>query len=187
MSSAHGAEAKSDTPWMIGSALVFGPLFIWLVSPTAKSKAHDVHEKALPKSKSSGHGEAPVPAPSVESATEAPSGESTETVTDDEGTAASNAEVAESINKAVDEDSPKEAAAPSEAIPVKGETKSHDEADSGEYKAKAATSETGPEQDKTVGDKKTDETPSDVGEARAKSTGGKSPKESDKEDQSKGQ
>lgn len=52
--------------------------FIWLVSPTAKSKAHDAHEKALPKSKSSGHGEAPVPAPSVESATEAPSSESTE-------------------------------------------------------------------------------------------------------------
>ncbi|KAH6912758.1 hypothetical protein BKA70DRAFT_774315 [Coprinopsis sp. MPI-PUGE-AT-0042] len=46
---AHGAS-KSDTPWMVGSALVFGPLFLYLVSPSARKHTGAVHhdEKEYP-------------------------------------------------------------------------------------------------------------------------------------------
>ncbi|KAI9573691.1 hypothetical protein HD554DRAFT_919957 [Boletus coccyginus] len=35
----HGSTS-SDRPWIIGSALVFGPLFLYLVSPSARKGSH---------------------------------------------------------------------------------------------------------------------------------------------------
>ncbi|KAF9452951.1 hypothetical protein P691DRAFT_659771 [Macrolepiota fuliginosa MF-IS2] len=42
----HGAQPKkSDLPWIVGATLVFGPLFLYLVSPSARKSqhAHAVH------------------------------------------------------------------------------------------------------------------------------------------------
>jgi len=42
----HGAQPKkSDLPWLVGATLVFGPLFLYLVSPSARKSqhAHAVH------------------------------------------------------------------------------------------------------------------------------------------------
>ncbi|RXW25390.1 hypothetical protein EST38_g486 [Candolleomyces aberdarensis] len=45
-SSAEGAASKkSDTPWIVGSALVFGPAFLYLVSPSARKSAPAHHDK----------------------------------------------------------------------------------------------------------------------------------------------
>ncbi|KAF5341998.1 hypothetical protein D9611_001442 [Ephemerocybe angulata] len=44
--SSEGTVKKSDTPWLVGSALIFGPAFLYLVSPSGrKSVAHaQVHD-----------------------------------------------------------------------------------------------------------------------------------------------
>ncbi|KAK7469010.1 hypothetical protein VKT23_003506 [Stygiomarasmius scandens] len=83
-SSAESTTKKSsDMPWIIGSALVFAPAFLYLVSPASRKTAphaqhHDKHEK---------HEEhAPV------------------TMKDDEG---KEADVTESMKKAESEDVPK--------------------------------------------------------------------------------
>ncbi|KXN92852.1 hypothetical protein AN958_06957 [Leucoagaricus sp. SymC.cos] len=42
----HGAQPqKSDMPWVVGAAVVFGPMFLYLVSPSARKsqKEHAVH------------------------------------------------------------------------------------------------------------------------------------------------
>ncbi|KAF8964231.1 hypothetical protein BDZ97DRAFT_919962 [Flammula alnicola] len=44
-STSHGAEAKSsDTPWIVGSALLFGPAFLYLVSPSGRKSIPHVHD-----------------------------------------------------------------------------------------------------------------------------------------------
>ncbi|KAJ3508926.1 hypothetical protein NLJ89_g5491 [Agrocybe chaxingu] len=43
MSSSHAPATKSDKPWIIGSLLVFGPAFLYLVSPSARKDTHHVH------------------------------------------------------------------------------------------------------------------------------------------------
>ncbi|RPD77579.1 hypothetical protein L226DRAFT_568624 [Lentinus tigrinus ALCF2SS1-7] len=40
----HVAKESSDMPWIIGSALVFGPVIAYLLTPTAKSKASHAAE-----------------------------------------------------------------------------------------------------------------------------------------------
>ncbi|KAG2010277.1 hypothetical protein CC2G_013115 [Coprinopsis cinerea AmutBmut pab1-1] len=62
-SEAHTPATKSDTPWIIGSALIFGPIIAYLVSPSARKNTHAVHndKKEYPglkkKSETAGSGE----------------------------------------------------------------------------------------------------------------------------------
>ncbi|PPR05421.1 hypothetical protein CVT24_008034 [Panaeolus cyanescens] len=107
-SASHGPTKSSDTPWIVGSLLVFGPMLLYLVSPSArKSQAeHAVHHDkrefpTLHKDVSEAkdvHAPAPVdsqPAPEI--------------MTDDEGTAV---DVSSSIELAEASDSPKDSQSP---------------------------------------------------------------------------
>ncbi|KAF4617507.1 hypothetical protein D9613_005753 [Agrocybe pediades] len=105
-SSHAGAKTKSDTPWLVASALVFGPAFLYLVSPSARKKEHlphnDKHDfpnlqtktSSTPESKS-----APV-----------------ELMKDSEGT---EANVASSIELAQTTDSPNEQQSPEKAAEIR--------------------------------------------------------------------
>jgi len=90
-STSLGGAAKatsSDTPWIIGSALIFGPALLWCLAPPSDSPHHAHPNQSKPKHSESG----------IESTTK-----------DDEGTAISAAEVETSINAAIDADTPKNA------------------------------------------------------------------------------
>jgi len=99
-SSTHGASnsGSGDTPWLIGSALVFVPTIVYLFSPSARSDSHkaadhDAHAKSAPKTP-------PPPEPT----------ESEVTIVDAEGTEVPVEEVKDSLTQAVMQDAPKEAA-----------------------------------------------------------------------------
>ncbi|KIK99633.1 hypothetical protein PAXRUDRAFT_822551 [Paxillus rubicundulus Ve08.2h10] len=98
----HGSEGN-DTPWMIGSALVFGPLFLYLVSPSARKTPHAGHGHEDHRDMHSQH-EGSQPA------------QETPSMTDDEGTEVSGAEVKESMEKGFEVDSPRSAQAYEEAV-----------------------------------------------------------------------
>ncbi|KAF9046387.1 hypothetical protein BJ165DRAFT_1471167 [Panaeolus papilionaceus] len=90
-SASHGPTKSSDTPWIVGSLLVFGPMFLYLVSPSARKSqaAHTVHHDkreypTLHKEVSETHA-----APPAEPASKQPA---PEIMTDDEGTPANVAE-----------------------------------------------------------------------------------------------
>ncbi|KAI0087041.1 hypothetical protein BDY19DRAFT_995461 [Irpex rosettiformis] len=109
-SGSHGSQG-SDQAWIIGSALVFGPAALYLLSPSANKKAHKAYQASLPKKRVSHPEDAPVPTtppPQIHTPVE-PVPKAASVVTDDEGTPASSEEVTESINKSIEEDSPKEA------------------------------------------------------------------------------
>ncbi|GBE83044.1 hypothetical protein BKA93DRAFT_822505 [Sparassis latifolia] len=89
MSTAQHSEPGSDKPWIIGSALFFGPLALWLLIPTVK-KADDSSHGHNPS-----HGHVP-------SKTLVP-------VKDDEGTEVAAAEVQTTMQDAFNTDSPKDA------------------------------------------------------------------------------
>ncbi|KAF8443041.1 hypothetical protein L210DRAFT_3759403 [Boletus edulis BED1] len=91
----HGSTS-SDKPWIIGSALVFGPLFLYFVSPSARkgSHGHDIHSHNHHEDKQ---------AQQIESHRE----EDVKPMVDDEGTEISGQEVKESMEKAFEADSPK--------------------------------------------------------------------------------
>ncbi|TCD61209.1 hypothetical protein EIP91_008777 [Steccherinum ochraceum] len=93
-SSTHGAQT-SDRPWIIGSALIFGPAAVYLLSPPAKAKAHDAQQHSLPK-------KVTPPSTHIPATPDVP-------VTDDEGTEVPATEVQSSVQAAVEEDSPKDA------------------------------------------------------------------------------
>ncbi|KAI0693213.1 hypothetical protein BC835DRAFT_1089329 [Cytidiella melzeri] len=182
-SSSHGTQG-SDRIWIIGSALIFGPAAAYLLSPSAQSKAHDAQQHSLPKHKASEPENAPVPAtpPPQEHAPAEPSPEPS-VITDDEGNTASSDEVADSINKSVDNDSPKDAYA-FEA----GEQKETGGAASGDkaISEKAESPESGhvqsekPSSEKDTSgtlQSKEDSGPSDIGDARRQAKSGNDPKE----------
>ncbi|KAL4244492.1 hypothetical protein ABKN59_011597 [Abortiporus biennis] len=101
MSSAHHAQKSSDTPWIIGSSLVFGPALIYLLSPSGKSKVHKTADHHAKKHE-------PKVYPDV-AAAEATSTATTSPLKDDEGSEVSAAEVSSSLQTAYNEDSPKDA------------------------------------------------------------------------------
>jgi len=106
--SSHGSSAtSSDKPWIIGSALVFGPLLLYLLSPSASKKSAE-HAGHHDEEHGSAH------APNHESTIEAaPSTLPTEVkMTDDEG---KEENVADSLAAAEHEDVPKVG----EAVPVR--------------------------------------------------------------------
>jgi len=202
MSSSSGSQG-SDMLWMIGSALVFGPAALYLLSPSAQHKAHEAQQHALPKTKESKPENVPVPdgpAPQ-ESAPEEPKTDESSATTDDEGTSASSEEVTDSINKAVDEDAPKNAHAAEEGQkqeseetpapepmeePKKVEPKQ--ETDAGDINNKPEVPGPGEKKAEKPGDEeakqrsgtlqgKEDAGPSNVGDARAQSKSGNDPKD----------
>ncbi|KAF5389198.1 hypothetical protein D9757_003388 [Collybiopsis confluens] len=95
-STAESVKKSSDLPWLIGSAVVFGPAFLYLVSPASRKSAphHDSHHD------SKGH-------VAEESKLHDPI-----TMKDSEG---SPADVADSVHKAEAEDVPKADSAENEA------------------------------------------------------------------------
>ncbi|KAH7885392.1 hypothetical protein F5I97DRAFT_1884964 [Phlebopus sp. FC_14] len=103
-SQTNGGSWSSDTPWMIGSALVFGPMLFYILAPPDTKSAHG-HS-----SEHKSHHEPPAehlePEPSQE----------TPPMTDDEGTAVSGEEIKESVEKALAADSPTGAQATEEAM-----------------------------------------------------------------------
>ncbi|KAF8555252.1 hypothetical protein OG21DRAFT_1496427 [Imleria badia] len=101
-SHASHASAPSDRPWIIGSALVFGPLLLYLVSPSSRKGSHD-HTDYGHKSHHVEHEDNHVQ--HVESNREG----DIKPIADDEGTEVSGQEVKESMEKAFEADSPKDA------------------------------------------------------------------------------
>ncbi|KAF9220934.1 hypothetical protein BS17DRAFT_786238 [Gyrodon lividus] len=108
-SESHAGHSSpgSDTPWILGSALVFGPAFLYLVSPSARksSHGHAEHEHKGHHDEYAQHAES-------QPAQETPS----ESMTDDEGTEVSGEEIKESIGKSFEVDSPKDAQEHEEAV-----------------------------------------------------------------------
>ncbi|RDB18094.1 hypothetical protein Hypma_000975 [Hypsizygus marmoreus] len=45
MNSSHAAPQSSDKPWIIVSGLIFGPAFLYLVSPSARKRPHFGHKE----------------------------------------------------------------------------------------------------------------------------------------------
>ncbi|KIK69716.1 hypothetical protein GYMLUDRAFT_79809 [Collybiopsis luxurians FD-317 M1] len=97
-STTESAKKSSDLPWMIGSAVVFGPAFLYLLSPASrKSAPHDSHHEKHDKSHADdSKAQEPIK------------------MKDDEGT---EANVTESVHKAEAEDVPKADSAAKESEP----------------------------------------------------------------------
>ncbi|KAG2127478.1 hypothetical protein DEU56DRAFT_528496 [Suillus clintonianus] len=107
----HG-NYGSDTPWMIGSALVFGPVMLYLLSPSARKTSHaheSEHSHSAHRSDAASHHAEPQPA-------------ETPAMTDDEGTEVSGEEIKKSMEQAFDTDSPKDAQEHEEVIAKEEET-----------------------------------------------------------------
>ncbi|EKM79253.1 hypothetical protein AGABI1DRAFT_85119 [Agaricus bisporus var. burnettii JB137-S8] len=121
-----GDSKKSDMPWIVGSAVVFGPLFLYLLSPSArKSKdAHGAHHS---------HQETP----SSTEENHEPEAQKPEIMTDDEGTPA---DVTSTIALAEASDVPKDSQAPDV---VDNLTAAAQQAPAGEATTEEATTTTG--------------------------------------------
>lgn len=123
---------------MIGSALVFGPAVLYLVSPSARKTTHaheSQHSHSAHRSEASHHVE---PQPAAE----------TPAMKDDEGTEVSGEEIKQSMEQAFDADSPKDAQEHEEAVAKGEETSvessenvSQESADSAPSEADSAPSE----------------------------------------------
>ncbi|KAF9242612.1 hypothetical protein BU15DRAFT_72722 [Melanogaster broomeanus] len=91
-------KTGSDSPWIIGSALVFGPAylqFLYLISPSARKSPHG-HASHEHKSHHDEHADA-VPEPVQE----------TPSMTDDEGAKVSGEDIKESPQNSSEADPPK--------------------------------------------------------------------------------
>lgn len=93
-SSGQTHSTPSDTPWMIGSALVFGPALIWCLAPQSTKSKTDHHHPPVATTTTS----EPVPVPTQTEENEDSSSTSTP----------SEADIDSSITEAVDSDSLKE-------------------------------------------------------------------------------
>ncbi|GJE88484.1 hypothetical protein PsYK624_045670 [Phanerochaete sordida] len=182
MSSAPGAQAKSDTPWIIGSALVFGPAAAYLLSPPAQKKAHEAEKAALPKHKTPDPEHAPVPP----EAAETQSKQETSGVSDDEGNKASNEEVADAVNKASDEDAPKTAQYAEAETSKRADPETNEAAKGTGYDPSVAQkADTKQTEGSSAGETK-DKGPQDVGGARERAKSGQDPNTSSQTDDKSG-
>ncbi|KAG6848959.1 hypothetical protein H0H93_012431 [Arthromyces matolae] len=102
MNSSHASHTKSDKPWIIGSAILFGPAFLYLVSPSARKNTGHVHNDAHDFPGHKKH----APAPAIKEAAPEPQPEPAATepepavMKDAEGT---EANIAESIAASADD------------------------------------------------------------------------------------
>ncbi|KAH9936586.1 uncharacterized protein B0H18DRAFT_974522 [Fomitopsis serialis] len=184
MSSTADAAKSSDMPWIIGSAVVFGPAAVWLLTSQSDKKTLDVAfsqadrgAHSLGDSKKDAEN---TPESSGEDASAEPKeAEETENtqessdkgaVTDSEGETVSGKEVNESMQQSFNEDSPPDAQAAEEK-----------EAKDGKWTegapGQSSEAETKPDQKEKPTEKK-GEAPSDLGDARKTAKGGEAPKES---------
>ncbi|KAJ8468501.1 hypothetical protein ONZ51_g9604 [Trametes cubensis] len=110
-SSGHGAKQSSDTPWMIGSALVFGPIAAYLLTSQGKDKgkhAADAHHGKAAKAHAPSEelepakDEQPAEQSEQEPASESSDGKlhGAPAMTDSEGTTASAEEINASMKQA---------------------------------------------------------------------------------------
>ncbi|KAH8082023.1 hypothetical protein BXZ70DRAFT_910850 [Cristinia sonorae] len=164
MSSSAHSTPKSDKPWIIASALVFGPAAVYLLSPPAKAKAHDAHHASLPKHNPTPH--TPIPDTPLP-------------VKDDEGTEVPAKEVEDSAKAAFNDDSPKDAQASEEGKSEQPEGESTPEEPKPEEPAvpEGADPETAETEQKEKPSAQTEESPNDLGEARERSKSGQAPKD----------
>ncbi|KAN0139833.1 hypothetical protein V8E53_002495 [Lactarius tabidus] len=109
-------SGSGDTPWKIGSALIFIPTIVYLLSPSAQSNSHKAHGAADHHAHAESTSKTPPKVghiyeckPCVHVSMTLPF-QSEATITDDEGTEVTVEEVKESITQAVTQDAPKEAA-----------------------------------------------------------------------------
>ncbi|KZT67231.1 hypothetical protein DAEQUDRAFT_729263 [Daedalea quercina L-15889] len=181
MSSNGHAAKSSDTPWIIGSAVVFGPAAVWLLLPQsdANKKAHDV---AFKQANAGAHtvGESkkddqPEPEPSGEDPKDAESSDDKQggdgSITDAEGETVSGKEVNESMQQSFNEDSPPDAQAAEEK-------KAKDDKWAEGAPGQTEEAEKKPDQKEKPSEKKGGEAPSNLGDARETSKSGETPKES---------
>ncbi|KAI0269793.1 hypothetical protein BC834DRAFT_863391 [Gloeopeniophorella convolvens] len=179
-SSAHGAPKSSDTAWLVGSALVFIPTIGYLLSPSARSKPHQVHSAA-------GHGEPRAPAENTPSQPAPEPTKSGETIADAEGTEVPAEEVKESIEQAVRSNAPKEAA---QAEAENAEATKYDNGAPGQTSEAETDHEQKekphdePKKGTLQSDEDTQPQPTDLSKAREQSKQGKDPKDAAKSEDS---
>ncbi|KAH7927780.1 hypothetical protein BV22DRAFT_249174 [Leucogyrophana mollusca] len=175
-SGAPHSSGGSDTPWMVGSALVFGPALLYLLSPSSRKPAHAHIEKH-----DAHRNDANVKEPEAE---EAPA------MTDDEGTEASGAEIKESTDRAFSTDSPKDAQAaeekeasepaPSESSDAPAEQGEPSESEgSTQTKGADAISTPSPEDKAQKEAEGESNEPTNIGEAREQAVDEQPPKKAD--------
>ncbi|KAI0373681.1 hypothetical protein BV20DRAFT_1118832 [Pilatotrama ljubarskyi] len=201
---AHGAKQSSDMPWIIGSALVFGPLGVYLLTSSGKQKGHhaaDVHHAKAGKAHSpsepliqegtlSTSGETSAPAeesPKDEFVQEGPESQSQSAsesddgkvhgapaMTDSEGNTASAEEIDASMKQAF------KANMPEDAMRAEAEDSKYAEGAPGQ----TAEAEGKPDQEEHPGRPHTgtlqsddDSGPTNMGDARAKATSKEAPKQ----------
>ncbi|KAI0322012.1 hypothetical protein OF83DRAFT_80337 [Amylostereum chailletii] len=162
-SGAHDAHgSSSDTAWMIGSAAIFVPTILYLLSPAARSSGH---AKEAHGHGTEGHGKT---TPSPFSPPEPAVPVSEEVVRDDEGTAVPASEVESSLSKSFNEDSPKDAAnAEAAGLPEAADTSKTPEPS---FNADAPEQKDKPHEEPKKGTLQSDEDdtpkPTDIGVAR---------------------
>ncbi|KAI0826827.1 hypothetical protein BC628DRAFT_1372017 [Trametes gibbosa] len=193
----HGAKQSSDTTWIIGSALVFGPAAVYLLTASGKDKGKhhaDAHHAAAAKAhapseelikKDEPKEEAPAPEEEQPAKDEKPAEESAPTsddgklhgapaLTDSEGNTASAEEVDASFKQAFKANIPEDAQRAEE----------HDDKFADGAAGQTAESETDHDQKEKPGrphsgtvQNEGDSGPTDLGDARAKATSNQAPKQ----------
>ncbi|KAI0629741.1 hypothetical protein C8Q77DRAFT_1138165 [Trametes polyzona] len=190
----HGAKQSSDTPWIIGSALVFGPAAVYILTSSGKekgkhsadahhakaAKAHAPSEESLKKDEAPQE-EAPAPAQDESAKDEQPVEQADDGklhgssgLTDSEGTTISAEEANASMKQAFKSNIPEDA--------QRAEEKDDQFADGAPGQTSEA--ETKPDQKEKPGRSHTgtlqsedDSGPTDLGDAREKATSKEAPKE----------
>ncbi|OSD07457.1 hypothetical protein PYCCODRAFT_1430701 [Trametes coccinea BRFM310] len=192
----HGAKQSSDMPWMIGSALVFGPIAVYLLSTQGKDKGkHSADAHHARAAKAHAPTEEPAqkeeqPAPEPEPAQEeAPKDEQpaeqadsssddklhgAQPMTDSEGTTASAEEIDASMKQAFKSNIPEDAQRAEE----------NDKKFAEGAPGQTAEAETKPDQKEMPGhhhagtlQSDSDDGPTNMGDAREKATSKEAPKQ----------
>ncbi|KAF9525530.1 hypothetical protein CPB83DRAFT_885554 [Crepidotus variabilis] len=170
----HGA-AKSDTPWIVGSLLIFGPAFLYLVSPTARKTEHHIDHKDKhehPALLNDEHSKV------LEDKAEKAEKPKPEVVQDDEGTPA---DVSSSVAVAQfkqSTDSPKEGQSAEKHESLKAAAESEGSKEPEQPVAEKPTSESSGNKDEKSGTfrEEGDSSPTDLGKARDAAKEGVPPK-----------
>ncbi|KAH9851688.1 hypothetical protein C2E23DRAFT_886245 [Lenzites betulinus] len=186
-SAEHGAKKSSDTPWIIGSAAVFGPAAAYLLISSGKDKGKhnaDAHHAAAAKAhapseeliKKDEPKEAPAPEEEHPAKDHKPAEDSA--VADSEGNTASAEDVDASSKQAFKADVPEDAQRAEE----------HDDKFADGAPGQTAEAETDHEQKEKPGRSRSgtiqsegDSGPTDLGDAREKATSKEAPKQAKKD------
>ncbi|EKM51601.1 uncharacterized protein PHACADRAFT_199110 [Phanerochaete carnosa HHB-10118-sp] len=184
-----GAHVTSDRPWIIVSALIFGPTAAYLLSPPAAQKAHEAKDAALPKHKIPDPARAPVPAgEDTESTPRKPeTDQAVEGIADDEGNKTPASEVAEATNKVREEDAPKVAQYAGAETSKRADPETHDAAKTTDYDPNVAQHADTEHKEDSSALETSHKGPRDVGDARERSKAGMDPNTSSQVDEQAGE